>query len=85
MDEIPGCGGGGWTLAMKVNGSKVGNLIFNFRNSTRFLKGPCEVSHSSKIAPASNYRKATVVLTNVRSRYMILKIRVAILTKSVFY
>eukprot|EP00794_Sanderia_malayensis_P008724 gene8724-9654_t len=23
MDEIPGCGSGGWTLAMKVNGSKV--------------------------------------------------------------
>ena len=23
MADIPGCGGGGWTLAMKVDGSKV--------------------------------------------------------------
>ena len=23
MQEVPGCGGGGWTLVMKINGSKV--------------------------------------------------------------
>ena len=27
MDEIPGCGAGGWTLVMKVDGKKVGKLL----------------------------------------------------------
>ena len=25
MEDIPGCGGGGWTLAMKIDGNKVQN------------------------------------------------------------
>ena len=25
MEEIPGCGGGGWTLVMKIDGKKVGS------------------------------------------------------------
>ena len=25
MDDIPGCEGGGWTLAMKIDGTKVTN------------------------------------------------------------
>ena len=27
MDVIPGCGGGGWTLVMKIDGNKVGRRI----------------------------------------------------------
>lgn len=32
MTEIPGCGKGGWTLVMKINGTKVINRDSNEQN-----------------------------------------------------
>ena len=28
MTEIPGCGSGGWTLAMKIDGAKVNIILY---------------------------------------------------------
>ena len=39
MTEIPGCGSGGWTLVMKINGTKVNSILYsdNFSQKTIFL------------------------------------------------
>ena len=31
MGDISGCGSGGWTLAIKINGTKVGSILFKNR------------------------------------------------------
>ena len=38
MSELPGCGAGGWTLAMKIDGTKVRNFVLAFfRDITTYV------------------------------------------------
>ena len=50
MEEIPGCGGGGWTLVLKIDGNKVLKRVLSaeqkddFARTVSYFKNQVEVN-----------------------------------------
>ena len=68
MSEIPNCGGGGWTLAMKIDGTKVTNHILNTD-----MGCVVAVTAALTLLKAFSYSFPTPSIANRNSNFSIIK------------